>query len=477
VWDVSFIHSGQSLGEKPLSRRQWLQIGVPGALSMAVPRAGVAATKKSGRARSVLLIYASGGQSQLETWDPKPDAPAEIRGAFGSIQTPIPGLRLCEHMPQLARLAPLYTVLRSVSHDDRDHGSATYLALTGHYHQRKSGNPPVRPTDMPTYGAIMERLRRERRLPASRLPFAAVHVNGPAIIPEILGPGQFAGLLGKGCEPVLVGDPTQSLGPVADLDELPDVPASRVQGRRSLLETLDSHCRLLEQNRTTLEARDVHRQAYELLSSRSMRQAFDLGQESERVRRRYGLHRSGQSCLLARRLVEAGVPWITVIWNHSNRGQDKMPDNSEAFGWDTHNDIFAVCKDHLLPRFDQSLSALLSDLEDRRLLEQTLVVCMGEFGRSPRVTKQERMAGNLPGRDHWPDVYSIMLAGAGVTRGGILGASDRQAGAPTSTPVGPWDVAATMFHALGIDPEAHYQDPTNRPFPITTGKPILKLFS
>jgi hypothetical protein len=466
-----------------LSRRSWLQINLLAGLGLSVPVTAAAASATGnargfGRARSVVLIYASGGQSQFETWDPKPDAPEEIRGEFGSIATPVAGLRVCELMPKLASLAPLYTIVRSVSHDDRDHGSATYLALTGHYNAKKSGNPPVLPTDLPTYGAIVQELAREKRLlrpPA--LPFAAAHVNAPAIIPEILAPGQFAGLLGRRSEPLTIGDPTDEVGPVPGLDELEGLGFPRLSERRSLLQSLEAVNRRLETSRALGEAGEAHRQAFDLLSSRSIRQAFDLSLEPQKLRDEYGRHRSGQACLLARRLVEAGVPWITVVWNHSNRGQDKMPDNSEAFGWDTHNDIFSVLRDHLMPRFDESLSALLADLARRGLLDETLVVCMGEFGRAPRVSKQERFAGSLPGRDHWPDVYSILLAGAGVARGGVYGASDRRGAYPKENAVGPWDVAATMFHALGIDPESHYHDPTGRPYQITAGKPILDLFT
>src|SRR5208283_5264439 len=182
------------------------------------------------------------------------------------------------------------------------------------------------------------------------------------------------------------------------------------------------------------------------------RQAFDLSQEPEAVRDRYGRHRSGQACLLGRRLVEAGLPWVTVLWNHNIRGQDKEPHETDLYGWDTHNDIFDALKDHLLPRFDLSFSTLLEDMEERGLLDQTLVVCMGEFGRAPRVALERGFAGSTPGRKHWAAVYSIVMAGAGVAPGGVVGASDRQAAYPQSSPFGPWDVAATMFHALGIDP-------------------------
>jgi hypothetical protein len=460
-------------------RREWLRLGGLAGLGLtAWPRrpAAAAAAERSasapgfGRARSVILVYASGGQSQLETWDPKPDAPVEVRGEFRPTRTAVPGTLVCEHLPRLARRADLYTLVRNVAHDDLDHGSATYLALTGHFHARKSGNPPVSPTDQPTYGALLHRVR-----PSTRHPFTAIHVNGPAQIPEILAPGQFAGFLGRGCEPLLLGDVTQEVA-LRGLDPVEGLPPVRVDARRSLLQSLDSYGRQLGRERALLDMDTSARRAYELLSARGFRDAFDLGREPRAVRERYGLNRSGQSCLLARRLVEAGVPWITVIWNHNNRGQDRAPDDFEVYGWDTHNDIFDVHRDHLLPRFDQSFSALLSDLEQRGLLDSTLVVCMGEFGRAPRVALEARFAGASPGRMHWAACYSLLMAGAGVARGGVVGASDRIAAYPRTPPVGPWDVAATMFAALGVDPGSHYHDLTGRPLALTTGRPIRELY-
>jgi hypothetical protein len=175
--------------------------------------------------------------------------------------------------------------------------------------------------------------------------------------------------------------------------------------------------------------------------------------------------------------VEAGVPYINGIWNQSNRGQDAEPDDTDAYGWDTHNDIFDSLKNRLLPRFDESFSALLEDLDQRGLLDQTLVVCMGEFGRAPRVALEAKFAGASPGRKHWASVYSIVLAGAGVLRGAVVGASDRLGGEPITERYGPWDVAATMFHALGIDPRGHYTDSLGRPYSITTGRPIEALYA
>ncbi|MBY0525275.1 MAG: DUF1501 domain-containing protein [Gemmataceae bacterium] len=465
-------HKGQ------FTRREWLRIGGLYSLGLGVnPHAAAAGKARSssssfGRARSVILVYTSGGMSHIDTIDPKPDAPAEVRGEFRSIPTAINGVRFCEHLPRLAQKANLCTIVRSVNHEDRDHGSATYLALTGQYHVRRSGNPPVNPlADLPTYGSVVQKVR-----PIAHFPYTAIHVNGPAQIPAILAPGQFAGFLGGSCEPLLIGDPTQESASVRAMEDRAELPPIRQEARRSLLETLDGYSAKLQQTRPATDMHSQYRKAYDLLSSKQGRQAFDLAQEPARTRDSYGRFRSGQSLLLARRLVEAGVPWITVIWNHCNRGQDKDPGDSNTYGWDTHNDIFGGLKRHLLPRFDQSIAALLGDLEQRGLLDQTLVVCMGEFGRAPQIAVEPGFAGDYPGRKHWPSVYSIIAAGAGVQRGAVFGASDRIGAYPHSNPIGPWDVAATMFHALGLDPDGHYIDPTGRPLALTTGKPIAGLY-
>lgn len=481
---LRFFDSPQRRGE-PLSRREWLRIGglagygLWGAARTGVVRAAPALTPSVpgfGRAKSVILVYTSGGQSQLETWDPKPDAPLEIRGEFGSIPTSVPGTFIGEHLPRTALLADRYTIIRSVSHDDLDHGSAAYLALTGHFHPQKSGNPPIRPTDLPTYGAVLKRVRS-----TSRFPYDAVHINGPALVPETIGPGQDGGLLGRDFDPLLLGDVSSAPIAVPCLDAQLELPAARMSARKGLKAVLEDNCRRLERgadlpDRRLRDMDMLYEQAFDLLASPRCRQAFDLGAEPASVRDRYGLHRSGQACLLARRLAEAGVPLITVIWNHSNRGQDKDPLSTDAYGWDTHNDIFEALKVRLLPRFDESFSALIEDLDARGLLDDTLVVCMGEFGRAPLVALEKKFAGSSPGRKHWASVYSIVMAGAGVQRGAVYGASDRIAAQPHSQRVVPGDIAATMFSALGIDPSGHFEDALNRPFPIATGKVIEGLY-
>jgi hypothetical protein len=420
------------------------------------------------RAKSVIVVFASGGQSQIDMWDPKPDAPREIRGEFDSISTSVPGTFLCEHLPRLAVLADRYTLLRTMSHADLDHGSAVYLSLTGQYHSRITSNPAPARTDLPSWMGVYKRVR-----PATGTIDQAVEINGPAIVaPQDIAPGQFGGLLGRDFDPLFIGDPNADSAAVPGLVPQPQLPAIRVRRRERLLSAID---RYTLGEGTPLRMTDLQGQyarAFELLANPRTREAFDLSAEPEPVRTRYGRHRAGQSCLLARRLAEAGVPLITVVWNHHNRGQDLAPNDKEQHGWDTHNDIFDLLRGSLLPRFDQSFSALLEDLESRGMLETTLVICMGEFGRAPRVALERNFAGASPGRKHWSSAYSILLAGAGINRGAVMGRTDRHGAFPASESYGPWDIAATIFAALGVDPGGHYVDPFHRPFPISTGKPI-----
>jgi hypothetical protein len=452
-----------------LTRREWLRVGGLAGLAALAGRAS--AKPQAARARSVLLIFTGGGVSQLDTFDMKPDAPEEIRGEFRGVSTSVPGTRITEHLPRLARLAHRYAIVRSVSHDDVDHGSASYLALTGQFHLRKSSNPPVRPSDFPTLGAILRRVR-----PSQNFPYTAVHLNGPLLTPREAGPGQFGGFLGRTNEPLVLGDCTDTRTTMPGLEPQPDLPAVRVEARRSLLQSINNQTAAWRDNPNLLERDHEYRRAFEFLDSPRYRQAFDLTREPASVRERYGPNRSGQACLLGRRLVEVGVPWVTVFWNHMIRGQDMTPTPEDEFGWDTHNDIFPSLKDHLLPRLDRSLSALLDDLEQRGLLETTLVVCMGEFGRAPRVALEPGFAGDVPGRKHWAGAYSVLFAGAGVRGGTIVGASDRIAAYPTTLPYSPCDLAATMFQALGVDPASHYHDLADRPYAISPGRAIGELW-
>lgn len=424
-----------------------------------------------GRAKSVIVVFASGGQSQFETWDPKPMAPAEVRGAFDAIETAVPGTYISEHLPRLARLANRYSIIRNMSHEDLDHGSAFYLSMTGRYHRRRSANPLPSADDLPCCGAVLQRVR-----PTSSFVQTAVHLNGPAEVPLIVGPGQFGGFLGKGFDPLTLGDVTATDIAIPALQPHVDVATGRLNARQTLLEEVEQAAGRLNRDQRGRDKETLYAQAFEMLMKDSTRSAFDLSRESESLRERYGRHRAGQACLLSRRLVEAGVPLITVIWNHNNRGQDLDPNDSDLYGWDTHNDIFTSLQNHLLPRFDQSFSALLEDLEQRGLLETTLVICLGEFGRAPIVALEKNFAGGSPGRKHWSWVYSILMAGAGVAQGKVIGASDSRGAYPVSNPYGPWDVTATLFNALGIDPHAHYEDLQGRPYALSDGKAIRELY-
>lgn len=454
-----------------LNRRRWLASAAGAGLSLGWPGPVRAAVAGVPRAKSVIVIFLNGGASQLETFDPKPDAPLEIRGDFNAIASAVPGTFVCEHLPRLARLAKLYTIVRSMSHEDTDHGSATYLTLTGRYHARRSSNPLPSPDDMPAFAAALKRVQG----PGHPID-TAVTVNGPALVPELPAPGQDAGLLGREFDPFLVGDLTGGPGSWPSFSLPAGLSLERLRVRQGVLDFVESTRLQLHQNKSFDEMQSMQRRAMELFENPAGQWAFDLSAEPEKVVERYGKHRSGLACLLARRLVEAAVPLVTVVWNHSGRGQDRLPDDPEAQGWDTHNDLFDVMRRHLLPRFDQSFSALLEDLQQRNLLDETLVLCLGEFGRAPRVAIESRFTGALPGRKHWASVYSMIAAGAGVKRGAIVGASDKFAAYPTTPSYGPWDVHATIAAALGVEPAQEYKDRLARPFVLSQGRPIVGLY-
>lgn len=452
-----------------VNRRRWLAQASGLFLGGCAGSRASAGTTASPRAKTVLFVVANGGQSQLETWDPKPLAPREVRGDFAATSTSVPGTQFSEHLPRLAKRAHQFAVIRSMSHEDLDHGSALYLTLTGQYHARRSANPFPAATDWPTMGAVVKRVR-----PTQDSIETAIHLNGPAQIPINIGAGQNSGFLGPDFDPMLLGDVTAESTSLPGLSPLPRLDGRRRHERARLLRQMEPTARtesLVAQRHQSLFGR-----ALELLDQPVVQYAFDLEREPAAVHERYGRNRSGQACLLARRLVEAHVPWITLFWNHSGRGQDLAPEETEEYGWDTHNDIFDSLKNRLLPRFDQSFSALLDDLAERGLLESTLVVCAGEFGRAPLVALERNFAGESPGRKHWAACYSVIAAGAGVRPGQVIGASDRRAAYPATESWGPWDLTATMFSALGLEPDGHFTDQSGRLFPLTTGRIIAPLY-
>jgi hypothetical protein len=391
-----------------------------------------------------------GGPSQLDTWDPKPDAPEEIRGSFKPIATTVPGLRISEHFPELAKRAKRYAVIRSMSHTDPAHLSPTHHLLTGRKATKVNSDAdgPSR-TDAPCLGAVVQKHFPGGALPnAVTLPWAVAHPAAPGGI----APGQNGGWLGSKYDPFLItGDPNSPKFAISSLTPVPEVPVERLQSRADLCRRLDRTVTLDDPNS------GVRQKALDLLMTPAVAKAFDLNAETPKTREAYGRHPHGQSCLLARRLIEAGTKFVTVNW----------PDDRQNF-WDTHANNFPALKDRLMPPADRGFSALLDDLETRGLLADTLVVWVGEFGRTPRVTNG--------GREHWSNCYSAVLAGAGIRGGSIYGASDKTASTPTENPVSPADLTATMYHALGIDPQAVVADRLGREITLTEGQPIRALF-
>lgn len=407
-----------------------------------------------GRAKSCIVIFQWGGPSHLDTWDPKPEAPAEIRGPFASIETASPGVRISEHFPRLARQTDRLAIVRSMSHDDPAHLSTVHRFQTGHLAPKvKSDADGPSPNDWPHMGSFVAKLLPSRGVlpPAVTMPWLVSHPAAPGG----RAPGQHGGWLGKSFDPfVVVGDPNAPGFRVSGMAMPEGVSAERVVARRGLLGGLN------DWSEERLASWDDHQhRALDALVSAEARGAFEIDREDPRVRDRYGRHIHGQCLLMARRLVEAGVRLVTVNWH----------DDGMNF-WDTHGDNFNQLKNRLMPPADAGFAALLDDLAARGLLDETLVVWVGEFGRTPRIN-----AANS-GREHWPGCYSAALAGGGVRGGIVHGASDRYGAHPAGEPVRPEDLAATILFALGIDPETEVRDSLNRPLKITQGAPVLGLF-
>jgi hypothetical protein len=440
-----------------ISRRTFLTAGSLAALGLSPALSSAAAARGGfGRAKRCLLLFLTGGPPQHDTWDLKPDAPAEIRGELRPIATCVPGLRVSELFPHLARHADKYCVVRSVTHGDTVHTSAGYTMLTGAPHPMANGPTArlikVTPDDHPHLGAVLAKSRG----PRSGLPTA---VSLPEFIRDAGVndfPGQTGGFLGKAYSPLLVEADDARRGFRPPEVVLPaDVTADRLAARGFLRRHLD---RALAGAAAPDDMEGWQRQAVGLLRSPGLRTAFELDREPEPLRDSYGRHLFGQGCLLARRLLEAGVTFVTVYWHYEG------PDDSPV--WDTHGNNFKHLRERLMPPTDAALAALLADLSGRGLLDDTLVLCFGEFGRSPRINRNA-------GRDHWPLVQSVVLAGAGVRGGSAYGASDRRGAYPADQPVTPADLAATVLHLLGVPPGLELTDRLGRPLPACTGRPVL----
>jgi len=445
-----------------INRRDWISAGTLSFLASGAIDQSLSVTQAAdglarfGTAKSCVIVFLFGGQGQQDTYDLKPEAPSEIRGEFSPTSTNVVGTQICEHLPSMAKIMDKVTIIRSMSHADFEHGSASYTALTGHPHPLPGTNTPARKEDFPTYGAVVARLKpTERPVPSAAVLGPVMHQgNRPPMA------GQNAGFLGQAFEPFRVDkDPNAQDFDVNELALPSEINAGRFDSRYDLLSRLERRLPAVDRDGEIQGMSDLKRRAFGLLGSGRSRQAFDLNREAPVLRDTYGRHKFGQTMLLARRLVEAEVPLITVNWARSNREE-----------WDTHAKNYPTMKDKLLPPFDQGLSAFISDLDDRGLLDSTMVIALGEFGRTPRINKDA-------GRDHWPDVYSVLAAGGGVKRGAIVGASDQHAAFPMTDPIGPWDLSATMYHLLGIRSESHVVDRSGRPYSLTPGRVIPDLLS
>lgn len=448
-----------------------LRVGGLGVAGLTLPalwqaRTAHAATPSSevigrGSAKSCIVLFLMGGPPQHSTWDPKPKAPVEVRGEFGPIDTVVPGIQLCELFPQTARHTDKLAILRAMSSGDNAHSSSGYYMLTGQPHAPmnfENANPGF-PNDYPNLGAIVRKYIPARgTLPAAvRLPHRIFNTDGS------VWPGQDGGFMGRAAEPWLMncspGDPNFR---VPEFSLSADVNERRMSDRKSLLEQVNGQFDAAAKSGLPSTYGKYAQQVFDLLGSTASRQAFDLDREPAAVRDRYGRTQFGQSVLLGRRLVEAGVGLVQVNWH---RGPEEP---SDAPCWDSHARESLRLKTNLMPPADQAISALLEDLQTRGLLDETLVVCMAEFGRGPRIN-------GAGGRDHWGHVFSVALAGGGVCGGRVYGASDAIGAYPQEGKVQPEDLTATIFHCLGLDPHTEMYDTLQRPLPISRGEVIQQI--
>ena len=464
-----------------IPRRDLLKVGSLGLLEVTMPNllcSAAAQGLRPGAAKSCILFFLDGGPAQHDMWDMKPNAPAEVRGEMSPISTTVPDIQVCEGLPLVSQQMHHLTLVRSVTHDVNVHSAATYYMLTGR-HPNPAGNLIIKeePDNFPPFGAVLKKLQP--------------HADRPEFVhlPDIIWdaghdlPGQRAGFLGPSFSPLVTGDPSIEDYRVPGLTLPEDVTTKRLDHRKSLLHLLDRGAGR-ELSGPSIAAMDGHTQkALSLLGSSKVRDAFDLSKEPDSVRERYGLpdrtDRSkgarnfgglphmGQCLLLTRRLIEAGIPLVTLC---AGRRRDSA--------WDGHRRHFPILRKSLLPYFDRGFSALLADMADRGLLDETLLVVMGEFGRTPKIGQATLSTISMPaGRDHWGHCFTILFGGAGIQKGSVFGASDKQAGYPASDPVTPEDVAATIYYALGIPPKTQILDPEGQPHTVALGEPIMDVLS
>jgi uncharacterized protein (DUF1501 family) len=435
-----------------IARRDFLRLGSAGVFGMGFTLPAVLAQQAQAAAKgkkvkdiSLIFLFLHGGLSTMDTWDLKPQAPAEFRGDFKPIATKVTGIQIGEHLPRIARQMDKFALIRSFRHHNSDHGPADHYILTGYFPQA-GFNPGLNPNNQrPAHGSIIAR----KLGPRGSVP--------PYVCLPKMHPSAGSAYLGSGAAPFVIdADPNAPNFAVPDIVPPPALNASRLDSRKQLLAQIDRFHQSAETraNRASQAVSIYQKQAFELMTSRAAKKAFDIHAEPDKLRDEYGRNSLGQSCLMARRLVQAGVRCVTI--DHSN--------------WDTHDNNFNTLKRSLLPALDGALATLFRDLADRGLLSTTLVVVTGEFGRTPRINKNA-------GRDHWGPAFTVALGGAGIKGGLVVGKSDARAERPASDPCGPEDLSATMYHLMGIDPREEFYTPEGRPVPIVNnGKVIDALF-
>jgi hypothetical protein len=429
-------------------RRDFLRIGAAGALGLNMSLPKLLQAEASGNSLtakkdvSFIFIFLKGGLSTIDTFDMKPDAPSEIRGPFQSIPSNVPGTRVCEKIPNIAKVMDKFSIIRSFTHRNAGHGPADHYMLTG-YHPVGGFDGGLKPNNQhPAMGSVIS------------------HKLGPrgAIPPYVCLPNMHnsgsSAYLGPEAAPFTIeADPSSPGFAVPDMQPPFSIEAKRIDDRRSLLSKVDRFHKSMEAkaNRGTRELGVFAQRATELMTSKAAKEAFDINKESDKLRDAYGRNTLGQSCLMARRLVEAGVRCVTV--EHSN--------------WDTHYHNFQTLQDDLLPKFDQAIPTLFKDLDSRGLLQNTLVLLTGEFGRTPKIN-------DSAGRDHWSRCFTVALAGAGIKGGRVLGKSDKWAMDPAEDPYGPEDLCATVYNRMGIDPRSEMHTPDGRPIMVTNNGRVIK---
>jgi hypothetical protein len=449
-----------------INRRELLQVGCTGLLGISWPsllalqsQAATAKPAKTPRqGKSVILVFLTGAPSHIDTFDPKPEAAPEVRGDFKAHATKTPGLLVCEHLPRLAARADKYTVVRSLAHRENNHLVATHHLLTGYPQPGAFFDKVASRDDWPCYSSGLHYLRpRDDGIPCG--------VNLPTFLVEgpLTWPGQHGGFLGPKHDPWQIAqDPNAPNFRVESVRLAPGLEIDRLRDRRALLAQVDRQRKQLDELPECRRLTDQQQLAFSMLTSGKIAAAFELEREPPAVRDRYGRHSFGQSLLLARRLVQAGVP---VVQANMGRVQN----------WDNHSNIFATLKNRLLPPLDQAVSALLDDLETTGLLDSTLVMMLGEFGRTPKLSLLPGQ--KIVGRDHWAPCFFGLFAGAGVRAGQVIGKSDKIGAYPATTPYSPDDIGATVYHVLGVDPASEVRDRQDRPVQLNRGQVMEALFT